>query len=1010
MIFNKQILLILLGIIFGIQTFSQKTQIYTDKYKDYRDGLELFDKQKYAAAKKKFESVVILIDNKQDEIQVSAEYYKAVCALELFNRDANFLLSQFMLDHPDAPQSKKIPFILGRDFYRQKDYQLAIEWFEKVDKYYLTKDEVVEFHFKFGYSYFKKKKNDLAKSNFYEIKDVQSDFFGPANYYYGHLSYIDSNYQTALESFKKIENTPGFSAIVPYYISQILFMQGKYQEVIDYAPSILEREKVKREGEMNGIIGSSYFKKKQYKNAIPYFEEYFRNASFRSEDDYYQLGFSYYQVKNYEKAIKYLGRVAANDDERAQICNYILAESYIKTDNKEYAKAAFKRAYDLGHDKSITEDALFGYAKSTYELSYNPYDGATEIFHKFLEEFPESNKKDKVYEYLLDVYSTTKNYEQALASINRIKNKNFKIKEAYQKLSYNRGVELFYKKDYSNAKTQFTNVKKYNIEPALNARSKFWLAEIKYRQGKYTESINGFKNFKTTTGSRSTNLITLADYNIGYAYFDQKDFPNAITAFRNYVKETSDKEKKADAYLRLGDAYYLKKDDKNASKYYDRAIALNQKNIDYALYQKAIVSGYLQDNDEKQRLLSKLLNEYPNSIYAKNSTFELANSYRNQRKDTEALRLYQQIVDNNPNGEQKRRALLNIGGIHLRNERFGDAEDILEKIVREYPNTLESEAAINELEKAYTVQGKIGQFPDLLASLGVQYSESKLDSTLWSPANQAYLNGDCENAESALKSYLSKIPNPKHYASANFYLGECAYLKEDYEKALNYYDVVINKEQKHLEDALFHAANINYILEQYQKSYNYYVQLDPINADQVKTPIINKGIMRTAYKLEKWEKAIEYAGKVLSDGNTNSSLEEQATMIKASANFELGNYATAKPLFTRVVRLSNDIDKAIAKYRVCEILYIQRKYKEAEDELFDFIKQKPTYDYWLAKGFILLADVYVKLDDNFQAKATLQSVIDNYVGDDDIIETAQSKLDAIIESEKAGDAPKFEEE
>ena len=64
---------------------------------------------------------------------------------------------------------------------------------------------------------------------------------------------------------------------------------------------------------------------------------------------------------------------------------------------------------------------------------------------------------------------------------------------------------------------------------------------------------------------------------------------------------------------------------------------------------------------------------------------------------------------------------------------------------------------------------------------------------------------------------------------------------------------------------------------------------------------------------------------------------------------------------------------------------IQKEYKKSEDELFLLIKQKPTYDYWLAKGFILLADVYVQKKDNFQAKATLKSVIDNYVGDDDII-------------------------
>ena len=51
----------------------------------------------------------------------------------------------------------------------------------------------------------------------------------------------------------------------------------------------------------------------------------------------------------------------------------------------------------------------------------------------------------------------------------------------------------------------------------------------------------------------------------------------------------------------------------------------------------------------------------------------------------------------------------------------------------------------------------------------------------------------------------------------------------------------------------------------------------------------------------------------------------------------------------------------------------------------------------------MLADVYVKLEDNFQAKATLKSVIDYYKGDDDIKTIAQAKLDAIIAAEDAKD-------
>jgi sensor histidine kinase regulating citrate/malate metabolism len=68
----------------------------------------------------------------------------------------------------------------------------------------------------------------------------------------------------------------------------------------------------------------------------------------------------------------------------------------------------------------------------------------------------------------------------------------------------------------------------------------------------------------------------------------------------------------------------------------------------------------------------------------------------------------------------------------------------------------------------------------------------------------------------------------------------------------------------------------------------------------------------------------------------------------------------------------------------------------------DFAKNNTPHQYWLAQSFILLSDIYVQKEDLFQAKATLQSVIDGYsVQDDGVIDLANSKLLAIIKAEKA---------
>ena len=70
------------------------------------------------------------------------------------------------------------------------------------------------------------------------------------------------------------------------------------------------------------------------------------------------------------------------------------------------------------------------------------------------------------------------------------------------------------------------------------------------------------------------------------------------------------------------------------------------------------------------------------------------------------------------------------------------------------------------------------------------------------------------------------------------------------------------------------------------------------------------------------------------------------------------------------------------------------------DYCFKVNQETPNHPYWVVKAFILLADIYAEKDNMFQAKATLQSIIDNYDGDQDLLNEAQSKLQAILDAEK----------
>ena len=89
---------------------------------------------------------------------------------------------------------------------------------------------------------------------------------------------------------------------------------------------------------------------------------------------------------------------------------------------------------------------------------------------------------------------------------------------------------------------------------------------------------------------------------------------------------------------------------------------------------------------------------------------------------------------------------------------------------------------------------------------------------------------------------------------------------------------------------------------------------------------------------------------------------------------------------------------AEARYHMAYVRYMQQRGRDAEQEVFQLVQKYPSYEHWKARGFILLGDVYMQLNDPFQAKATLQSVID-HVTDPVLVQQARTRLDAILASE-----------
>ena len=119
----------------------------------------------------------------------------------------------------------------------------------------------------------------------------------------------------------------------------------------------------------------------------------------------------------------------------------------------------------------------------------------------------------------------------------------------------------------------------------------------------------------------------------------------------------------------------------------------------------------------------------------------------------------------------------------------------------------------------------------------------------------------------------------------------------------------------------------------------------------------------------------------------------KARHAKASVLLREGKQAEALEVFKTLSSEVKSAEGAEARYRLIEAEYAAKRYDKAEEMVYAFSDSKTPQNYWLAKSFILLGDIYMSRGDAFQARATYQRVVDGYSpADDGIVAEAKEKI------------------
>ena len=995
-----------------ISTVSGQQNLIYQVNRNYQKGIELFEKQKYGAAYKYFRKVIDDNFNVLSLQKSDAEYYSVLCAIKLNNDDAENLLDHFVKNNPESQYINNAWFEMAKHLYSKKSYKNACVYFEKVNKYLLTGDEKAELFFKKGYCYFQLKDYSEARVAFYEIKDIDTKYTSPAIYYYSHIAYIQKNYETALNGFLRLTTDENFSKIVPYYITQCYYYQDRFDDLIAYALPIIDSVVENRAAEMAKLIGDAYYNKNQFKEATPYLERFHKNEKNISAGDNYEMAYCYYQAAKYKESVPYFEKASMGDSILEQNSMYHLADCYIRLNEKNKARMAFEGAAKLDNNKDIKQDALFNCALITYELSYTPFNDAVKAFNDYLTLYPESKRTDEALNYLSQAYLMTKNYKEALISIEKIKKKDQTIKKAFQRISFFRALELFNDSRFQEAiETLNVSLKYATYDPNLNARAYYWIGESQYRLINYKEALVFYNQFLLSSRAIYQPEYNIVHYDIAYIYFYNKNYENANSWFRKYIGLEENKQSAifADACNRIGDCYFKNTQYENAIEYYNKAIGIGKSNKDYSTFQKAFSLGLLNKHSEKVSLLYKLTTESPQSPYVGDAIYEIGRSQMIMQKNEDAIQSFKKLISDIPSSSYVKKALLQLGLIYFNLDKNTEAMDYYKQVVTLYPGTPESKSALTGIKNIFVemndVDGYIKYADKLPEAANITLSEQ--DSLTYMAAEKIFMQGDCQNSKESFKKYIDKFANGNFILNANFYKAECNYKDKEYDEALVSYEFVISKPKNvFTESALIGAARINFNNKSFAKAVENYKMLESIGENNNNIMEARIGLMRAYHNLNEYQKTIEAAQQVLNFYTDKLSPENKREAIYLIAKSYLDDTRPIPALeeFKTLAAEVKSPEGAEAKYRIAEIYFSQQEYDKSEKEAMQFINMNTPQQYWLARSFILLSDIFIKKNDPFQAIQTLKSIIDNYEDKKDgIIDTANTKLKLISEQSNKKD-------
>lgn len=516
-------------------------------------------------------------------------------------------------------------------------------------------------------------------------------------------------------------------------------------------------------------------------------------------------------------------------------------------------------------------------------------------------------------------------------------------------------------------------------------------------RGRNAEAADCYRSYLDR--ARSGKNRTVAQYGLAYALYSCGRAAEAEKVFRSLAAAKLPEDMRADVLRRLGDLRYASDDFATAAEYYGDAQEANAGSGDGALLDKARMLGYMRDYDGKLSALAQFRRTYPKSKLLPDALMETSQAQISLGRNADAVETYRSIIRDYPTTSAGRRAYIQMGMTLIDMNRRADALDAYRTLISRYPTSEEAAQASKLLKNLYMEDGNGDEYLAFVQSVGnapaVDSAEAE-EISYTTALNRFRRNGDAR----AIEKFIGDYPNSTRNTGLLEEMMQSAAGKGDTagSEAVARRIVADYPDSRAAEPAMLVIAAAEYKKDNLPEAIRMWEEVERRTDDADRLADARSGIMRARRDMGENAAAIEKADEIIAS-QASPALVAEARYVKACALDDEGKSAEALDIWQSMADNTADIYGAKSAYRAAEALFAAGKRTRAREAAQKFVESGSPHAYWVARGFILLSDIYKAEGKQFEAREYLKALRDNYPGKETDIETMiEERLKTISEN------------